>query len=101
MAASEHPAARPTVQIDDDAVRVTEWRFAPGATTGPHRHEYDYVVVPMATGRLRIVTTDGESTSELVTGQAYHRPAGVEHEVFNANDGEFSFVEVELKDRRG
>ncbi len=99
MAASEHPAARPTVQIDDDAVRVTEWRFAPGATTGPHRHEYDYVVVPMATGRLRIVTADGESTSELVTGQAYHRPAGVEHEVFNANDGEFVFVEVELKDR--
>ncbi len=100
MPASEHPAARPTVQIDDAAVRVTEWRFAPGATTGPHRHKYDYVVVPMATGRLRIVTADGESTSELVTGQAYHRPAGVEHEVFNANDGEFVFVEVELKDRR-
>ena len=101
MPASERPVARPTVQIDDDAVRVTEWRFAPGATTGPHRHEYDYVVVPMTTGRLRIVTADGESTSDLVTGQAYHRPAGVEHEVFNANDGEFVFVEVELKDRRG
>ena len=101
MAASERPAARPTVQIDDDAVRVTEWRFAPGATTGPHRHEYDYVVVPMATGRLRILTPDGETTSDLVIGQAYHRPAGVRHEVISANYGEFSFVEVELKDRRG
>ena len=99
MAASEHPAARPTVQIDNDVVRVTEWQFAPGATTGPHRHEYDYVVVPMATGRLRILTAAGETMSELVTGQAYHRPAGVEHEVFNANDAEFSFIEVELKDR--
>ena len=99
MAASERPTAQPTVQIDNDVVRVTEWRFPPGATTGPHRHEYDYVVVPMATGRLRIVTGEGESTSELVTGQAYHRPAGVEHEVFNANDDEFVFVEVELKDR--
>ena len=99
MVASERPAARPTVQIDNDVVRVTEWRFPPGATTGPHRHEYDYVVVPMATGRLRAVTAAGESTSELITGQAYHRPAGVEHEVFNANDGEFVFVEVELKDR--
>ena len=99
MSASARPTARPTVQIDNDVVRVTEWRFAPGATTGPHRHEYDYVVVPMATGRLRVVTADGESISELATGQAYYRPAGVEHEVFNANDGEFVFVEVELKDR--
>jgi beta-alanine degradation protein BauB len=102
MAASERPAARPTVQIDNAAVRVTEWRFAPGATTGPHRHAYDYVVVPMTTGRLLILAPDGaESTAELVTGRAYHRTAGVEHEVVNANDGDFVFVEVELKDRAG
>jgi quercetin dioxygenase-like cupin family protein len=103
MAASEPAAgrstARPTVQIDNDAVRVTEWSFAPGATTGFHRHEYDYVVVPMATGRLRILAGGDESLAELVTGQAYYRPAGVEHEVVNANDGAFTFVEVELKDR--
>ena len=79
---------------------MTEWSFEPGATTGSHRHEYDYVVVPMATGRLRVLVGDDESTAELVTGQAYYRPAGVEHEVVNANDGEFTFVEVELKDRR-
>ena len=99
MAASERPSARPTVQIDDDIVRVTEWRFAPGATTGRHRHEYDYVVVPMATGRLRVLAGEDESISELQTGQAYYRPAGVEHEVISANDDEFWFVEVELKDR--
>ena len=46
-----NPSAVPTVQIDDATVRVTEWRFAPGATTGWHRHEYPYVVVPMTTGR--------------------------------------------------
>ncbi len=101
MTAPERPSAQPTVQIDNNVVRVTEWRFAPEATTGRHRHEYDYVVVPMATGRLRILTAEGESISALVTGRAYHRAAGVEHEVFNANDGEFVFVEVELKDRRG
>ena len=38
--------ARPTVQIDNDRVRVTEWRFAKrGDNTGWHRHEYDYVVI--------------------------------------------------------
>ena len=38
--------AVPTVQIDNERTRVTEWRFAPGASTGYHRHEYDYVIVP-------------------------------------------------------
>ena len=41
--------AQPTVQIDNETVRVTEWRFTPGAATGYHRHAYDYVVVPMTT----------------------------------------------------
>lgn len=40
------PQAIPTVQVDNDRVRVTEWRFAPGAETGEHIHEMDYVVVP-------------------------------------------------------
>jgi len=34
-----------TVKVDNARVRVTEWRFAPGAHTGHHRHEYAYVVV--------------------------------------------------------
>ena len=38
--------AKPTVQIDDDKVKVTRWDFLPGAETGWHRHEMDYVVVP-------------------------------------------------------
>ena len=90
------PPAVPTVQLDNGAVSVTEWRFAPGATTGHHRHEYPYVVVPMTSGRLAITGTDGVSMSELRTGQAYARPAGVEHDVQNANGFEFVFVEIEL-----
>jgi beta-alanine degradation protein BauB len=93
------PAVAPavaTVQLDNGAVRVTEWRFAPGAATGHHRHEYPYVVVPMTTGRLAITTADGVSTAELVTGQAYARPAGAEHDVKNANSFEFVFVEIEI-----
>ena len=46
--------ATPTVFVDNERVRVTEWRFAPGAATGWHRHEYDYVVVPMLDGKLRL-----------------------------------------------
>jgi quercetin dioxygenase-like cupin family protein len=99
MPSSPDLRAVSTVQIDDDRVRVTEWRFAPGATTGWHRHEYAYVVVPMTTGRLAITGPDGPSSAELVTGQSYTRPAGVEHDVRNANAFEFAFVEIELKAR--
>lgn len=90
--------AVPTVKIDNDRVRVTEWRFAPGTATGPHRHEYAYVVVPITTGPLAITAPDGAvSTAGLVTGEPYFRPAGVEHDVRNPNAFEFVFVETELK----
>ncbi|MDH3597856.1 MAG: cupin domain-containing protein [Rhodospirillales bacterium] len=90
--------AVPTVQVDNDRTRVTEWRFAPGAATGYHRHEYDYVVVPQTSGRLRMTGPDGAATvSELTAGRSYFRDAGVEHDVVNANDFEFVFVEIEFK----
>lgn len=41
-----------TVKIDNDRVRVTEWHFPEGTTTGYHTHAHDYIVVPMTTGRL-------------------------------------------------
>jgi beta-alanine degradation protein BauB len=87
----------PTVRVDNERVRVTEWRFAPGAATGFHRHAYDYVVVPLTTGRLASSGPAGDSVAELVTGAPYFRPAGVEHDVRNANAFEFVFVEIELK----
>jgi beta-alanine degradation protein BauB len=90
-------AAVPTMQIDNDRVRVTEWRFAPGAATGMHRHEMDYVVVPMMDGRLRLVEPAGTREVTLKAGVSYTRQAGVEHDVINANDFEYAFVEIELK----
>ncbi|WP_272943822.1 cupin domain-containing protein [Crystallibacter crystallopoietes] len=89
--------AQATVQIDDDNFRVTEWRFAPGTETGWHRHELDYVVVPMTTGALQLQTADGESLNELTAGQSYTRPAGSEHNVVNPGPDEFVFVEIEAK----
>ena len=120
--------AVPTVQIDNARARVTEWRFAKGAATGFHRHEYDYVIVPLVDGRVRIVDKEGaesfadmaagqsyfvvpqttgrlklvdgagkESFAELTSGVSYYRGKGVEHDVINASDGEFVFVEVEIK----
>lgn len=86
-----------TLQIENERVIVTEWRFPPGAETGWHVHAYDYVVVPQISGQLRIESKQGETISELVSGVSYARLAGVEHNVINHNDYEFVFVEVELK----
>jgi quercetin dioxygenase-like cupin family protein len=96
----ERPRAVPTVQIENERVRVTEWRFAQGAATGWHRHECDYVVVPLSTGTLRLEEGGGVRDAELTTGHPYFREAGVEHDVINVNEGEFVFVEIELKERR-
>ena len=91
------PKAVPRQFIDNSRTRVTEWRFAVGAETGWHRHEYDYVAVPMTTGRLLLEEPKGPRHAELKIGEPYTRNAGVEHNVVNANDFEFVFIEIEMK----
>jgi beta-alanine degradation protein BauB len=88
--------AVPVVLIENERIRVTRWEFPPGAATGFHRHEHDYVVVPIVDGKLRLLEADGERIAELTVGVPYFREEGVEHDVVNANDYEFAFVEVEL-----
>jgi quercetin dioxygenase-like cupin family protein len=86
-----------TVKIDEPHVRVIEYRFAPGAETGWHRHGYDYVVVPMLDGQLLLEEPNGNSrVAELRTHVPYERRAGVEHNVINANNYEFAFLEIEI-----
>jgi len=89
--------AKATVLVDNDRVIVTEYRFAPNASTGWHRHGHDYVIVPLMDGVLKIVNADGESFAEMKAGAPYFRSEGVEHDVINANDGEYAFIEIELK----
>ena len=86
-----------TVQIDNDSVLVTEWRFPPGSQTGQHRHALDYVVVPTVAGTLTIESADGPRQVPITLGQSYTRLAGVEHNVANDTDAEIVFVEVELR----
>jgi beta-alanine degradation protein BauB len=94
---SARPIAEPHKQVENERVIVTEWRFAPGAETGWHRHEYDYVVVPLTTGTLMLESAQGSRTADLKLGQSYTRPAGVEHNVINANAFDLAFIEIELK----
>ncbi|MER8365451.1 cupin domain-containing protein [Mesorhizobium sp. M0306] len=90
-------SAKATVFIDNERVIVTEYRFAPGDNTGWHRHGHDYVIVPLTDGKVKLLTKDGESFAEMKKGSPYFRNEGVEHDVISTNDGEFAFIEVELK----
>ena len=92
--------AKPTIQVDNKFVKVTEWCFPPKSETGPHIHEMNYVVVPMTTGDLTIEDPNGNiSKASLVSGKSYSREIGVNHNVINNNDYEFTFIEIEVKNK--
>lgn len=91
------PTATSHGHVENGRTRVTEWRFAPGAETGFHTHEYDYVIVPVTASRMRLEMADGSVThAELEPGRSYFRQAGVAHNVINEGPGELVFVEVEF-----
>src|SRR5579875_2698887 len=96
----EHPRRRDTlptdqskVIADNDRVRVTVWTFADGEATGDHRHEFDYVVVPITGGRFEVVDQSG-ATSEMTQEQArpYLGKKGTEHNVINRTGDTAVFV---------
>lgn len=100
---SARPQATSVVHVNNARTRVTEWRFGPGAETGAHVHEYDYVIVPIVPGRMRLDMADGTvNHADLELGRSYFREAGASHNVINESDGELAFVEVEfLEPARG
>jgi beta-alanine degradation protein BauB len=89
--------AVPTVQQDDDALRITRWDFAPGAVTGWHRHGWPYFVVMLTEGVLRIHNGTSETEVPLAAGQSYGRASGIEHDVQNGSAHPIAFVEIEVK----
>lgn len=90
------------MQVETETVRVTRWDFPPQTETGDHRHDFDYVVVPVTDGVLTITTSEGEVLeSVIVVGESYARTAGVEHNVVNLSGVTVSFVEIELLEHTG
>ena len=87
----------PSVQVDNERVRVTQWRFPPDSETGHHFHEFDYVIVPVTDGVLTIDDAGEVKKFPLQAGTSYFRHAGVEHNVMNEGAAEIVFVEVEVK----
>jgi beta-alanine degradation protein BauB len=92
------PRARATTSVNDDRVRTTTWTFEHGEDTGHHRHEYDYIVVPVTGGTFSVTESDG--TTRQMTQEAavaYLGRAGTEHNVISRSHRTSIFVEIELK----
>ena len=90
--------AKSYLMIDNQKTRVTKWSFEIGDETGQHIHEYDYVIVPLLDGELKIIDKDGSITlSKLSKGVSYFKNKDVNHNVVNNNDFPYSFVEIEFK----
>ncbi|RMH46778.1 MAG: cupin domain-containing protein [Alphaproteobacteria bacterium] len=90
--------ATATPLAEDERARVTRWDFAPGAETGWHVHEMDYVVTTLTPCAFLLEEPGGASRRvDMPAGVAYTRRRGVEHNVVNAGDQPMSFVEVEIK----
>lgn len=97
MAFESGISAVPTVQRDDADMRITRWDFVPGAATGPHRHEWPYVVVMLTDAVIRVDGSSAVTEASLSAGHVYHRPAGIAHDVMNGSEQPMAFIEVEFK----
>jgi mannose-6-phosphate isomerase-like protein (cupin superfamily) len=89
--------AVPTLQRDDVDLRITRYDFVPGAVTGWHVHGWPYFVTMLTPGILRVHNGETVSETKLDAGQAYNRPAGVQHDVMNGSDHPIAFIEIEVK----
>ena len=90
--------ARADKEIDDERVRVTRFTFEPGAETGWHTHEMDYVIVAVSDCEMLLEEPNGASREvDVAAGEVYRRDKGVNHNVVNRGSSPMVFVEVELK----
>ncbi|GLT11317.1 cupin domain-containing protein [Sulfitobacter porphyrae] len=92
------PQAKAVPLVEDERVRVTRFEFEPGAETGWHTHEYDYVITAVTDCTLELEDPGGEVRQVTVkSGEAYRRDKGVKHNVVNGGASPMAFIEVELK----
>jgi beta-alanine degradation protein BauB len=85
-----------TVRLDNDRVRVLEWRLKPGEKEKMHSHP-DGIVIVLADATLKSTSPDGTSTTNaLVNGDVKWRSA-MSHSLENVGSTEAHALAVELK----
>ena len=94
----ERLQVKATELVNDERVRATRFEFKPGAETGWHIHEYDYLITAITICTMQIEEPGGVTRDVTVArGETYRRHKGVKHNVINNGSSEMIFVEVEIK----
>ena len=92
------------IVLENDRVRVWELTLEPGADTGMHRHDLDYLLVILEGDR---VAGDGHPTSENFSGRresavtpggVYYVPRGGVENAVNTGAQRYREIIIELKD---
>ena len=83
------------------SARLGSWLFvALGAFAvcgGTEAARRPNIVVMLTDGILKVDNGKEQTEVSLVAGQAYMRPAGIEHDVMNGSPHAIAFVEIEVK----
>ena len=84
--------------FEDDMTKITSWKFAPGAETGWHHHNFDYVTIQKSNGKLKLENEEGEITYVDYENERTARyTAPVKHNATNVSDEEVRVIEIEYK----
>ena len=89
--------AEPTIIIDNEKVKVADWRMGPDTQIGHHVHSMDYLVVALSSGELTIATGEEDIAFPSAVGVTVFGNAGDAHDVLNRGDAEVRFLEIEIK----
>ena len=89
-----------TVRLDNDRVRVLDYRLPAGQAEALHTHEPGVAYV-ISGAKLRTATADGvASEGTLTAGDVHWRDKKITHAVQNVGDTELRALIVELKDKK-
>jgi quercetin dioxygenase-like cupin family protein len=89
--------APPTVRLENDKVRVVEFRLAPGDKTTMHTHPEPYVAYVLGSARVKISFPDGKSVdAQMKAGEVLWR-APMTHAFENVGNTELRELLVAIK----
>jgi quercetin dioxygenase-like cupin family protein len=85
-----------TVLLENERVRVLEYRLGPGESEGMHSHPAG-IVYSFGEGRLRVHLPDAQPTEVSAKAGEVHWRDPITHALDNIGDTEFHALAVELK----
>lgn len=93
--------AQRRVTFENEAVRVVETTYPPGAAVPMHSHEFPRVVYVIDGGTLQTSGPDGETTPRELSPGDTHWRAPERHGTRNIGSTPLRMVEVEIKGANG